>query len=48
MAGRAIQMSEWAYTRSVLADVAKRLRRANPRIRFDDAALNLAEAKAEL
>lgn len=39
--GRLVKMSEMAYGRDALADVARRLRRANPRIRFDENALEL-------
>jgi hypothetical protein len=46
--GSVVKMTAMAYGRDAVADVARRLRRANPRIRFDEDALELLLASKSI
>jgi len=46
--GSAVKMTAMAYGRDAVADVARRLRRANRRIRFDEDALELLHASKSI
>ena len=46
--GSVVKMTAMAYGRDAVADVARRLRRANPRIRFDEDALELLHASKSI
>src|SRR5262249_53870864 len=46
--GSVVKMTAMAYGRDAVADVARRLQRSNPRIRFDEDALELLRASKSI